>query len=517
MEQEESSLQERQRVLEAQKMEEIRQRQIEMDLAKEEEITYRIERHNDGMQEELRLLREESELEKQELLHMYQATRGELEELRKAKLESHSREVSPIRMAADVPTTVPVPVTVPIVVPVPVAVPTSPEIPVVITPAFDITIPPHPLLDISNQLPVQVREVSLRRSPSPPDCAPDIAALPLPDRTVVAPGIPNIPKPCSTWGSSIHNVSLPSYKRSNSGSQRRGSTGSHSPSYSVMHSSRTRHSPKSTPVRSSSQIRRSLTATSEQMIPQRMSRYEALFQHSHQLNEKHRLSREQQLKEQLSECTFKPQTTRMPVSQHSKRRSSVGRNNRSQQKNSENKKPKLTTAALLEQKENSECTFRPKIGNPPPKTKVTDPTAIKGYQQAVRRIKNARQLKEISDEPQQSVSGTWTGEPTVPDPFNLELENRRVEEKAAPLVFVDVTIGRNSQVSGRIGIREGDRPEVLVESFANIYNLDLHQRERLYQTIHNTMIQHIESYRNAVEVAAVNSSPAPPPPSHFRN
>ena len=259
----------------------------------------------------------------------------------------------------------------------------------------------------------------------------------------------------------------------------------------------------------------------------RISRYEALYQHSQEMNDKRRILQEQLDEEEMQECTFKPKTTRLRrrSSSGSRRGSgmsgvsssvcSVGNVPSPKRCRDTRERPQPTEQSRLHE-ELKECTFEPTIHQYHKSVKPERSTSVRGYSQAIKRVQDARNVRRAADDVAEQCTA-WTGEVTVPDPFEFSLPKRKggagsgrdggrdaIPEE--PLVYVDVTIGRNSQVSGRIGIHETDTPASLVGSFAQVYKLDVKQRERLHKTIHMTMMEHIPSYRISFE-AGIACSP----------
>ena len=407
------------------------------------------------------------------------------------------------------------------------------------------------------------REVSLLRGDaSPPPGARDtgaplIGSIPPPDRTVVAATPPRrVPLPLAPprAGSDSADAGGRRASRSRSRSRSRsdsaaaaalpqpqGSWPEHargqSPTYSQVHRGKrvaagdvsVQRDPPPPPPRSAS-LDAAQRRSSGGGSGRRMSRYEALYQHSLEMHEKRRTLQEQQHAEEMQECTFKPHlnTATNTIAAAAARRRSSSRRGSAASSGTQPSSPTGQRRRCREQHQPTEerrlreqlreCTFEPKIHrHARPSAPSTAPgdcdegsASIRGYEQAVRRVQDARGVRAAREE---AAPAEWHNEPTVPTPFEFTLPKRKGERRGEPpLVFVDVTIGSNARVSGRIGIHEHDTPGTLVDSFATVYKLDAKQRMRLYRTIHSTMLEHVPSYRALCDATPADPEPIRTPP-----
>lgn len=78
----------------------------------------------------------------------------------------------------------------------------------------------------------------------------------------------------------------------------------------------------------------------------------------------------------------------------------------------------------------------------------------------------------------------WTNERTKPKPFEFELDRR---QRQRAMLYMDVNLGPGRM--GRIGIHQGDDPEVVAMNFAKSYSLDDILTKRLEELVRENMIQ----------------------------
>ncbi|KAJ9450909.1 hypothetical protein DIPPA_19844 [Diplonema papillatum] len=377
------------------------------------------------------------------------------------------------------------------------------------------------VVDLDRTVPQQQQQQQRRSASEAALGEPSMAAIPQPTKTVVG----SVQPPLSPSVGSKRKPNGPAYKGIHTSRPRRGSGSAASqaesdefPTHTTRSASAARGqrdpagAPKlGKPGLSEAAVEAWLRPGGGIRERPVMSRFDALYRHSHEISEKLRASRRQQLLDEMQECTFKPGITRHKGVTRSWARATGS----SAQSSASSKAGHRTTHEAKELEEASECTFKPRIGAfPKGQHQPSGGAKIPGYAQAVRRVQDARCVRKVLTEHSGNTYGSkppggkWGGAPTVPEPFEFTLPKRKLGIRREPNVFVDVTIGRTAQVSGRIGVYEGDDPTNLVDSFAKVYNLDPHQRERLYHTVHNVMLQHISSYRASLAIGSPPSTRA---------
>lgn len=245
------------------------------------------------------------------------------------------------------------------------------------------------------------------------------------------------------------------------------------------------------------------------------TRYEMLFDHAKYLKEKKEMKNALKYIEDLQQYSFKPKIKDFQKSSNTSNNKTNKTNNyRNGTKNNEttnNNGEIFTTnsncydrlyniskrkAERIEksdelkkkqEKEDIECTFRPKI-NKYDKLYSSNPTtlqtSVKGYEESIKRIVEARQEKEkimkLYEEPllrfqknKKYIEQRDTNY-TVPAPFNFTQSPNREKDL---LMFVDVEVAPGK--IGRVGICKGDNIEEVAKNFARIYTLNKDMEKKL--------------------------------------
>ena len=256
------------------------------------------------------------------------------------------------------------------------------------------------------------------------------------------------------------------------------------------------------------------------------SRYEMLFAHAKYLKEKQEMAHALKYMQDLHQYSFKPtikgfnkttqqttkvnidghKTTKKPLSEKSKRKEptepqtkdpikSVQRENKDvwldecfdrlyvNSKLKHQREEKYKELHQKTQQDSMGCTFKPQINkNQYFSNNDSGQMPIKGYEETVKRMEDARKEKEkvqrIYEEPMlrfpknKKYMEERETNYTVPEPFNFKAKNEK-----DVLMFVDVELGGGK--IGRIGIHKGEDLDQVVRNFSKVYTLNKDQERKL--------------------------------------
>ncbi|KAL0245974.1 hypothetical protein GEMRC1_007190 [Eukaryota sp. GEM-RC1] len=224
-------------------------------------------------------------------------------------------------------------------------------------------------------------------------------------------------------------------------------------------------------------------------------RHEKLILEQRKREEKAEKLKKEKEEKELAGCTFKPSISKKFNS------GSVNVNRRASKYSSTfdylystGKKSAPRNVKPSDEKELTECTFRPNLAKVPVKN-LGQNVEFKGRTQAaldstVQRLRKAKEMREEQKRRENGLgnsSKSWAHRNREVKPFDLETEKRsNVRDLKQPLLYMDVALGGGK--TGRLGIHKGDDPEELAKRFAEVYHLDEVLTHRLSLLINEQLV-----------------------------
>eukprot|EP00743_Colponemidia_sp_Colp-15_P005230 GILK01005627.1.p1 GENE.GILK01005627.1~~GILK01005627.1.p1 ORF type:complete len:709 (-),score=133.13 GILK01005627.1:161-2095(-) len=209
------------------------------------------------------------------------------------------------------------------------------------------------------------------------------------------------------------------------------------------------------------------------------SRHEILLEKAKLAESRIQKKREDRQKEELQECTFKPQI----ISQPSTRQlvSPTPQDDwHDRLYEARHQKPLVEDGRTLLDKEiDAHCTFKPDTTITQKSRTRAPKHTPRGYNESVERLRVATKERQVMKEAKEKIPAgeNYDKVKSAPiKPFSF-LQEQRVLKRPPPLLYVDVNLGPGR--TGRIGIHEDDDPDVLAKNFAKAYQLDQQLQSRL--------------------------------------
>ncbi|KAL0221243.1 hypothetical protein RCL1_001097 [Eukaryota sp. TZLM3-RCL] len=209
------------------------------------------------------------------------------------------------------------------------------------------------------------------------------------------------------------------------------------------------------------------------------------------------LRREKEQKE-LSQCTFKPSISKINGETIKRIRSSKYQDTFEYLYSTAKTKSTVKHVRPSNEKELEECTFQPNLNKIPVKTTKNhlsnrSQAALEATVNRLRKANEQRNERQKQENEPGYNDETWSRRNRQVKPFKFATEARSsARELNQPLLFMDVALGNGR--TGRLAVHEGDDPDELALRFAQVYHLDDVLTQRLSLLVKEQLINlHIES------------------------
>ena len=202
----------------------------------------------------------------------------------------------------------------------------------------------------------------------------------------------------------------------------------------------------------------------EQSESSQGSRYETLYKHYQEKEDKILCNKLTAMEKELSECSFAPKILANRIS--------LNYSNKSEKR--EKKTNNKTNEQTRLDRELEECTFKPKIIREVVKVESEQPRGYKEF------IEKSRKIIETKLN-QKEKSGYENYEKFKLLKFNPPSFLDRKKESKNILLYIDVNVAQGKK--GKIALREGDNPKEIADNFCKIYSLGQEYQDNLEEAL----------------------------------